>query len=82
MISILIMIAVTTLFLGIAILGMSIGLILKKTPMHGGCGSSVDENGEFTPCESCSDQEEDKELHRALIDDDFRKTFGQFAKQP
>jgi hypothetical protein len=81
MISILIIVAVTTLFFGIAIFAMSIGLILKKKPMHGGCGSKVDETGKFIPCDSCSEQEEaGKELHKALIDDDFRKTFGQFAR--
>lgn len=83
MISILIMVAITALFFGVAMLGLSISLIIKKKPLtHNGCGSSIDENGDFTPCDSCSEQDElaDKELHKALIDDNFRKTFGQFAK--
>ncbi len=80
--SILIIISITTLFFGIAILAMSIGLIFKNTPLHGGCGSTVDESGKFIPCESCSEEAkaDGKELHKALIDDDFIKTFGQFAK--
>jgi len=84
MISILIIITITTLFFGSAILAMSIGLIFKKQPMHGGCGSKVDESGKFIPCESCSEQAENssEELHKALIvDDDFMKTFGQFARK-
>ena len=84
MISILIMVTITTLIFGVAILGLSISLIIKKRPLtHNGCGSSMDENGQFTPCESCSEQEEpaNKDLHKALIDDNFRKTFGQFSRK-
>lgn len=76
------MVAITAIFFGAALLAMSIGLIFNSKPMHGGCGSKVDESGKFIPCESCSEQDKstDKELHKALIDDNFRKTFGQFAK--
>ncbi len=59
------------------------GLIFRNRPLHGGCGSKVDESGKFTPCESCTEQIEagGEELHKALIvDDDFMKTFGKFSK--
>ena len=82
------MIVITAIILGVSMLGLSISLIIKKKPLtHHGCGSTIDADGKFTPCDTCSDDdcstnsEQNKELHRALIDDNFRKTFGQFAKE-
>lgn len=81
--SILIMVFASIILFGLAILGMSIGLIVRNRPLSGGCGSKTDNNGNFIPCDSCSADGTAcrNDLHKALIDDDFRKTFGQYARK-
>ncbi len=81
MTSILIMIIATIIILGFFVFFMSIGLILQKKPLqHNGCGSHIDESGQFVPCDSCSTLKVNDDLHKALVDEDFMKTFGKFAR--
>jgi len=77
--------AFTSAILGLSVLGMAIGLILRGRIMRGGCGAGLrDEEGNDVGCEQCSRKktnlcDEDDEM--GLSEVSLTSTFGRFDRK-
>ena len=76
---------VAALLLGLSILAMSIGLLLRGKVMRGGCGSAIDEDGAPVACDACSKKkinlcDEDDSMGLAGVS--FASTLGRFQRKP
>jgi len=75
---------IATLFFGLAILAMAVGLMLRGRVMRGGCGSNHSTDPKAITCEMCSKKKLnlcDDEDKAGLAGPSFASTMGRFSEK-
>lgn len=77
-------IACAALLVGLAILAMAVGLLLRGTIMRGGCGSHAEPGDGPIGCDACSKKQLnlcDEDDTTGLAGPSFAATMGRFSRK-